>query len=600
MNRLKQLLGIDLRTLAVFRIALGAMLIVDLVTRAADLRAHYTDFGILPRDFWLSPQAGTLTGWEFSFHLASGTAWFQVLLFIIAGLFAFMLVVGYCSRLASVMSWLLLLSLHHRNLYVLQGSDMLLLLMLLWAMFLPLGARWSFDAALTKDSSTAQNPYISVMGAGLLLQVVSVYFFTALLKDSPDWWPDGIAVFYVTHYAHYLSSTGESLGLLIEQYPSISYVLSYSIWFLEFLTPFLLFFSVFNTTFRFITLLMLTFMHLGFWIFMEIGLFPLVSLTSLLIFIPGTAWLWIEGRIRTVERTGVHLYYDNNCDFCLKVCYLLRTFLLLGDTPISAATNQPRIQAVLEENNSWVVIDHDGSMYSKWDAMILLFRRSFLFHPLSPALALRPLRQLGNRLYDWVATHRPMLSRWSTRWLPWRRAHIEEPLLVSLLGIVFIVLLLVSNVESLQKWPVRHTELVEPLRRTIRFLQWWSMFAPSPIGQSMWLVVKGELKDGTEVDVLRGSEDGINWDRPDNIADWHPNYRWRKYFHFIASEGYEWYRWHWGLYLCRRWNENASSESRLTKHTIYWMIETLHPGWEGKRSISKHEGQTITCAEDPS
>ena len=53
----KRLFSIDLRSLAAFRMALGVLLLADLVMRAQDLSAHYTDWGVLPRDilsahFW--------------------------------------------------------------------------------------------------------------------------------------------------------------------------------------------------------------------------------------------------------------------------------------------------------------------------------------------------------------------------------------------------------------------------------------------------------------------------------------------------------------------------------------------------------------------
>ena len=45
---LREIFGIDLRTMALFRVGLGALLLADLALRARDLTAHYTDAGILP------------------------------------------------------------------------------------------------------------------------------------------------------------------------------------------------------------------------------------------------------------------------------------------------------------------------------------------------------------------------------------------------------------------------------------------------------------------------------------------------------------------------------------------------------------------------
>jgi hypothetical protein len=45
------------------------------------------------------------------------------------------------------LSFLMLVSVHGRNPTLMQGGDHLMRAMLFWSIFLPLGARWSFDAA---------------------------------------------------------------------------------------------------------------------------------------------------------------------------------------------------------------------------------------------------------------------------------------------------------------------------------------------------------------------------------------------------------------------------------------------------------------------
>jgi len=102
----REIFGIDLRTLALFRAGLATLLLVDLALRARDLTAHYTDFGVMPR----AVQSTNLDPFAWSVHLVNGTAWFQAVLFCAAALFAVMLFAGYRTRLATVMSWALLLS----------------------------------------------------------------------------------------------------------------------------------------------------------------------------------------------------------------------------------------------------------------------------------------------------------------------------------------------------------------------------------------------------------------------------------------------------------------------------------------------------------
>ena len=138
----RNLFAIDPRSLALFRIAMGLLLLADLAIRATDLNAMYTDDGMFSRAE-ICRRATTI--WNWSFHFASGSWGFQATLFGLAAGLALALVVGFETRLATVGSWLMLLSLHHRVPPILSGAEILLRMLLFWAMFLPLGRVWSVD-----------------------------------------------------------------------------------------------------------------------------------------------------------------------------------------------------------------------------------------------------------------------------------------------------------------------------------------------------------------------------------------------------------------------------------------------------------------------
>ena len=73
--------SLDLRALALMRILYGVILIVDVLIRAGDLLAHYTDRGLAPRDFILQNYQD---GWQFSLHLANGQPAYVAALFAVA------------------------------------------------------------------------------------------------------------------------------------------------------------------------------------------------------------------------------------------------------------------------------------------------------------------------------------------------------------------------------------------------------------------------------------------------------------------------------------------------------------------------------------
>ncbi|MGH8442976.1 MAG: hypothetical protein ACRETF_08765 [Nevskiaceae bacterium] len=178
--RLPELFGIDLRTLALFRVMLAGVTAFDLLRRLADVRDFYTDFGVMPRA-WL---AQTGESWRLSLHLANGETWFQSTVIAAQALLALMVLAGYRTRIAAVLTFVLLGSLHNRNPMILGGGDHLMLCLWFWALFLPIHARWSVDAALSTRPPPESDRHLSWASAALTLQVL--YFMLmhiALLLD---------------------------------------------------------------------------------------------------------------------------------------------------------------------------------------------------------------------------------------------------------------------------------------------------------------------------------------------------------------------------------------------------------------------------------
>src|SRR5437660_4879869 len=177
--------SLDLRSLALFRMALGAVLLGDLIWRAGDLTVFYTDFGVLPRAALLDK---FLPANRFSLHMMSGQLIFQAMLFMVAAVFAVMLVAGIRTRLAAFASWFMVVSIQTRNPIILQGGDVYVRLLAFMAIFLPLGALYSVDAALRdpEKEKPSRFAHFSTPGLALIAQVAMVYAFAVLLKTAPE------------------------------------------------------------------------------------------------------------------------------------------------------------------------------------------------------------------------------------------------------------------------------------------------------------------------------------------------------------------------------------------------------------------------------
>ncbi|MDY6780176.1 MAG: HTTM domain-containing protein, partial [Halobacteria archaeon] len=174
--------------------------------RSRHLAAFYTDRGVLPTST-LTARYPVLN--RISLHALSGDVWFQVLVFVVTGVFAALVVVGYRTTLVTAVSWVLLLSLQLRNPLVLNGGDGLFVRLFFWGTLLPLGERWSIDAARRGEAYTQRERVASVASAGLLTQVVVVYAVNAVLKLRGDLWLSGDAVRYVFSLDQFTVLLGE-------------------------------------------------------------------------------------------------------------------------------------------------------------------------------------------------------------------------------------------------------------------------------------------------------------------------------------------------------------------------------------------------------
>lgn len=272
----KDLFSCDLRSLGIFRIGLSLIILVDLICRATDLAAHYTDLGVLPRQVHFSQFSDI---WHWSFHLAGGSARFQAFLFLLAGVFALMLLLGWRTRLATVLSWILLVSLHNRNTKILEGSDALLRMLLFWGMFLPLGARYSLDQRLGRVPQMSERVF-SMGTAALLGQVFLLYFFTWLHKSGPEWRADYSALYYALHVDRWVTP----FGLFLLRYQELlKGVTFFVIWF-ELLGAFLLFSPFWNGPVRTLAASIFCLMQIGFSLCLSLGIFPWVGIVAMIPF----------------------------------------------------------------------------------------------------------------------------------------------------------------------------------------------------------------------------------------------------------------------------------------------------------------------------
>ncbi|PSQ53320.1 HTTM domain-containing protein [Halobacteriales archaeon SW_8_65_20] len=278
--------GIDARGLAVARIALGLLVLCDLALRLPHLVAMYTDAGVLPRSLLL--EAYPFIG-QLSLYTLSGSLAWALLLFGLTALAAVAFAVGYRSRLAAFALFVLLLSLHARNLTIANAGDWLLRRLMLWFALVPAGRRWGLDA---RRGSTTDR-IASLATAGVLVQVVVVYAVNAVLKLRGDLWVEGVAVQYI----YQVDALTVGLGDLVAGTPLLA-VGSHAWMALLVCSPLLV---LARRRVRTLLVAALAGGHLFMFLTLRLGVFPLISMASLLLFVPTAVWDRVERRTNTLR-----------------------------------------------------------------------------------------------------------------------------------------------------------------------------------------------------------------------------------------------------------------------------------------------------------
>jgi hypothetical protein len=286
----KEIFSIDLRSLALFRVLMGALAAADGLNRLSIAEAHYSDSGVLPRAAYLADFA---TQYEFSLTLLFGDWRFQAALMLLQSLCALCFMVGYRGRLSAFLTWILLLSFHIRLPINAHGGDDVLRLMFFWSIFLPVSAKYSVDAILNSGREPVPVSVSGFAPAAILLQLASVYSFSFIQKCHPVWYSEFSAIYYALNVDHLVTAQGRWLL----RFPTFLKLATLGTMILEGTGPLLVFSPVFLSRLRMIVPPAFILFHFGLFLGMYLGIFPWVCAISWLLFLPGEFWARFEPKL---------------------------------------------------------------------------------------------------------------------------------------------------------------------------------------------------------------------------------------------------------------------------------------------------------------
>jgi hypothetical protein len=283
MSRLRAHFTLDPRSLATFRIGLGALLLYHLLDRARHLEAHYTDAGVLPREALVELSARPIV----SLHMLGGSVAFQALLTAISALTAACIAVGYRTRIACIAAYVLLFSVQWRNPVLVHGQDAFLLTMLLWTLFVPLDGAWSFGARRPGTTAATTAPAVCSAGTvGLALQPWMLYLVVTVSKFQYPSWTEGRAVYALLHKTHYV----RPLGTLALEIPGFTAFATYATLACEVAILCLLTTPWQVQRARTVAVALNTAFHGALFCMVDVGLFQPLAILSLVPLVPPSAW----------------------------------------------------------------------------------------------------------------------------------------------------------------------------------------------------------------------------------------------------------------------------------------------------------------------
>lgn len=599
LNSFRDIFSIDYRSLAFVRFFLGAISIYDLLIAWPFLRDFYTDWGILPRSALL-----TSSGWSYhyiSIYNISGVPAVINILFVAHLIVSLMLMFGFKTRLATILTWFFVISLIARNPMVVTGGYVIFRLGLFWAIFLPMGAKWSIDSALNnvcdKPTQIDKKSFLSPATIAVIFQVLMTYVFAGFHKRDPIWDKDFTGIYYSLHIDQFATS----LGKFLLNFPA----------FLEFNTAFVVYLQRFgvllflipikNNYFRLLGIFLFCFFHIGLNLTMNIGWFQVIGMIMLGFFLPTSFWDYILNKLSTEKRKRLKIYFDDDCSFCKRLVFSISTFFLVPSTQVLPANSSSKINKMMDKENSWIVQDYQGKFTLRFDALMYVFSMSPILFPLKFLMKWDEFMKFGNKIYTFVANRRPFFSR-ATDFMQFKpvQSGTPWPLLLHTLAVLGIIYCFYWNLSSFDRWTPDEEKdnFVVPqsifwLGPTFQINQYWGLFSPVPMKDDGWFVLSAITKGGRQFDLYTDKD--LTWDKPNNVTKTYKNDRWRKYLMNMWLGQHSDHRVHYGRYMCREYNASHYGDEQVESFWMYFMVEETPPPGEEFSEIKSAKLHEHSC-----
>ncbi|MFP8880424.1 MAG: DCC1-like thiol-disulfide oxidoreductase family protein [Myxococcota bacterium] len=523
-------LSIDPRSLGLFRIVFGCVLLCDLYSHWQVIDFWYTDDGMLPG---ASVLANPLSRRVFSLFFLTTSHAGVALGMVICGCVYLAYTLGWRTRLFQWLALIAVVSINGRVAPLENGGDTVLNLLAMWTLFLPVGRRFSLDVLLRSLRSRVEytpaqledrealapdvSRVVSIAVLAVLLQFACIYLFSGIQKNGFTW-QEGTAVHYALNQDRIVTVFGVWLR---EQSPLLLALAGWATVVIEVAGAALILSPLWSRHTRLVAIVMLPLMHLGFALCLNIGSFSYAMMSFFPLLLATEHWEAATGYLarRTHRRT---VFFDSECGICFLLARVLARIDAFSRLRfVSNRQDLPNgITPEIADKTIVVVNEGTGRVSTRSAAWADVFRA--LPFGIAIAWMIRlPIVRIGvDRIYDAVSNNRIAISRRLGLAACGIPAQAPEniaapqpasPRAAGLLRVATVLMVAVMMTASYGQL-VQHNFAIPPAMRYRqpewlqmlvdypRLHQGWLMFTPEGPPQEFMLAVEAVTEAGRHVD----------------------------------------------------------------------------------------------------
>jgi hypothetical protein len=317
--------------------------------------------------------------YSLTIHGMNGSFFFQSCMMVLHAIFAFLLCIGWRTRLMQFLVYLWTMSLHIHAPYVGHGGDTYCRVILFFSLFLPLGKVcirkisfcrvlipsisfilsrkvWSVDSAMKHGLSTGKNTrghtfasVGNVASAAFIYQVMTMYMVSTFLKTGLEWYELNTASFWALRLKYFATPLGDFLA----QFPDILRFLTWAVLKWEFWGPLMFISPVFPQFMRLFACFGFIALHVSFGLCLRLGFFTFITNTTILALLPSCVWNFLSAKVWSTEaRRHSSVGFSTRSSFSRCVALILKRFLLTCETETYVLEEKASTGAELEPSQS--------------------------------------------------------------------------------------------------------------------------------------------------------------------------------------------------------------------------------------------------------